>query len=172
MGHNFHNFTVPLKATRTCVTYYKYSLRFNFTCGDVIGSCRVSPIDVKVPSFCHIDSIVILNSAIWWPNNFYKHMDIVYSIERDDRISLKQYDSWRAVSNCTRKRSSRMPTSRLPTIQDSWWSTLNMSGVTWDPPSSDRHDWKHYLPASSLVGGKKLEQEMSNINFASVKWSK
>ena len=127
---NFHNLTIPLKATRTlCITYYKYSLRFNFTCGDVIGSCWVSPIDVKVPSFCHIDSIVILNSAIWWPNNFYNHMDIVYSIEGDGKISLKQYDSRRTVSNCTRKRSSMMPTPRLPIIQASWWSTLNMSGT-------------------------------------------
>ena len=31
--------------------------------------------------------------------------------------------------------------------------------VTWDPPSperTDRHDWKHYLPAITLAGGKNI----------------
>ena len=45
---------------------------FNLTCCATIGSWWVSSIGVNVPSFCHIDSITIRNSAIWCPNSFCK----------------------------------------------------------------------------------------------------
>ena len=58
-----------------------------------------------------------------------------------------------------------MPTARLPTVQATYWTSLNKSGgfVQWGPswtslnmsgPYTDTQHWKHYSTAACLAGGK------------------
>ena len=49
--------------------------------------------------------------------------------------------------------------------------------VTWEPPPpvnrmTDRHDWKHYLPATSLAGGNRNESATMTGKFTIVHFSR
>ena len=66
----------------------------------------------------------------------------------------------------TRRPFSQVATTRCGQMH--FWTSLNMSTWGWSlygkggqspvcdpsPKHTDRHDWKHYLPATSLAGGK------------------
>ena len=73
----------------------------------------------------------------------------------------------------TRKHSSRIPNARVPTVSWRWWGVLVQWGSSWNkfwgvgewsgPGPSTRGwlctvGWKHYLPATSLAGGKNTTQ--------------
>ena len=121
------------------------------------------------------------NHIMWWcvhPDVCVRE-NMVFAKQEQKEISVRSWCWW---LNKTRKYFSRMPTIHLPIIRDSRWMSLNMSGlgvrgipVQWgscctsfnmlgsqgpahEPPViriTDKHDWKHYLPATLSAGGNK-----------------
>ena len=83
---------------------------------------------------------------------------------------------WLAQPGCTGTQKTRRHFSRMSTVQrlrawlgpggdhvTCYWSMASWVMVTWEPsPWTKRHDWKHYIFATSLTSGNNCDDEFKH----------